>query len=57
MNIRLKKEKSMMFHNDDDKEKELGAVSEEALGEVLEAEPEDDDAPAVPLEDDEKEWE
>ena len=47
----------MMFHDDDDKEKELGAVSEEALGEVLEAEPEDDGAPLVPLEDDEKEWE
>jgi len=46
----------MAFH-DDDKEKELGAVSEEALGEVLEAEPEDDGAPLVPLEDDEKEWE
>ena len=47
----------MMFHDDDDKEKDLGTVTEEALGEVLEAEPEDDDAPAVPLEDDEKEWE
>ena len=47
----------MVFHEDDDKEKALGAVSEEALGEVLEAEPEDDDAPLVPLEDDEKEWE
>jgi len=48
----------MMFHDDDDKEKDLGAVTEEALGEVLEAEPEDDDAsPLVPLEDDEKEWE
>ena len=47
----------MMFHDDDDKEKELGAVTEEALGEVLEPEPEDDDAPIVPLEDDEKAWE
>ena len=46
----------MMFH-DDDKEKELGAVSEEVLGEVVDAEPEDDDAPLVALEDDEKEWE
>lgn len=47
----------MIFHEDDDKEKGQGAVSEEALSEVLETEPEDDDAPLVPLEDDEKEWE
>ena len=46
----------MMF-NEEDKEKELGAVSEEVLGEVVDAEPEDDDAPLVALEDDEKEWE
>ncbi len=47
----------MMFHDDDEKEKEVGAVSEEVLGEVLDVEPEDDDAPLIPLEDDEKEWE
>ena len=47
----------MMFHDDDVKEKALGAVTEETLREVLEPEPEDDDAPIVPLEDDEKAWE
>jgi len=49
----------MAFHDDDEKEKEIGLVSDEALGEVLDAEAEDDEADpliAAP-EEDEKAWE
>ena len=49
----------MAFHDDDEKEKGRGVVGDEALGEVLEAEAEDDEADpliAAP-EEDEKAWE
>ena len=49
----------MAFHNEDEKEKEVGVASEEALGEVFEAEPEDDEADPLMAgaEEDEKAWE
>ncbi len=48
---------SMAFHDDDEKEKEIGVVSDEALGEVLDEDADPDEVPVVPLEDDEKAWE
>ena len=48
----------MAYHEDDEKDKEEGTISEEALGDVLEKdEDEDDDLPASDLLDDEKAWE
>lgn len=50
----------MAYRDDDDKKKDDGAVSEEALGEVLEAETDEDEdvvAPDESLLDDEKAWE
>ncbi|GEM_PF-4206204 len=47
----------MAFHDDDEKEKEVGVVSDEVLGEVLDEDADPDEVPAVPLEDDEKAWE
>jgi hypothetical protein len=45
----------MVFHEDEEKEKEEGVVSEDALEEVLD-EDEDDDAPAVDVPEEEKDW-
>ncbi len=47
----------MAYRDDDDKEKEEGAVSEEALGEVLEKDEDEDDLEPEVLLDDEKAWE
>lgn len=47
----------MAFYDDEEKEKEEGAVSEDALGEVLgvDEDADDDDVPIVPpIEEDEK---
>jgi hypothetical protein len=48
----------MAFHDDEEKEKEDGAISEDAIGEVLEEsdEDEDDDDP-LGVEEEEKGWE
>ena len=49
----------MAFHEDEEKEKVGGVASEEALGEVFEAEPEDDEVDPLmaAAEEDEKAWE
>ncbi len=47
----------MAFHDDDEKEKEVGVVSDEVLGEVLDEDADAEEAPVVPPEEDEKAWE
>jgi len=48
----------MAKRDDDDKEKEEGSVSEEALGEVLEKDEDEDEEPVTgDFLDDEKAWE
>ncbi len=47
----------MAFHDEDEKEKEVGVVSDETLGEVLDEDADPGEAPIVPVEDDEKAWE
>ncbi len=47
----------MAFHDDDEKEKEVGVLSDEALGEVLDEDADEEETPVVPLEEDEKGWE
>ena len=48
----------MVFHDDeDDKNKDLAGVSDDVLGEVLDEDADEDEAPSIPLEDDEKAWE
>lgn len=44
----------MAFHDDDEKEKEIGVVSDEALGGVLDEDADPEEVPIVPVEDDEK---
>ncbi len=48
---------SMAFHDDDDKDKDLGGVSEDAIGEVLDKDEDEDEVTSSPLDDDEKAWE
>lgn len=45
----------MSFHDDEEKDKEEGVVSEDALEEVLD-EDEDDDAPIADGPEEEKDW-
>ncbi len=45
----------MVFH--DDEEKDPLALSDEAIGEVLDEDADEDEVASVPLEDDEKAWE
>ena len=45
----------MAFHDDDEKEKDVAEMSDDAVGEVLDKD-EDEDTPEVPGED-EKAWE
>lgn len=45
-----------MTFNDED-EKEIGVLSDDAIGEVLDEDADSDEAPIVPAEDDEKAWE
>ncbi len=47
----------MAYHDDEDKEKDGGAVSEEALGDVLEKDEDEDELEPESLLDDEKAWE
>ena len=47
----------MAFNDEDEKEKEIGVVSDEALGEVLDEDADPDESPIVPVEEDEKAWE
>ena len=47
----------MAFHDEDEKEKEVGVMSDETLGEVLDEDADPGEAPIVPVEDDEKAWE
>lgn len=48
----------MIFHDDEEKEKEVGAISDDAIGEVLESVDEDaDDDDPLGVEEEEKGWE
>ncbi len=47
----------MAYRDYEDKEKDEGAVSEEALGDVLEKDEDEDEAEPESLLDDEKAWE
>lgn len=47
----------MAFHHDDEKEKETEVLTDDAIGEVLDEDADDDEVPVVPPEEDEKAWE
>jgi hypothetical protein len=47
----------MAFYDDDEKEKEGGAVSDEALGEVLDENEDEDDLPIPPPVEEDEKWE
>jgi len=48
---------SMAFHDDEEKEKDGETLTDDAIGEVLDEDADEDEVPAVPPEEDEKAWE
>jgi hypothetical protein len=46
-----------MGYRDGDKEKEEGALTDDAIGEVLDKDEDEDESPIVPVEEEEKGWE
>ena len=47
----------MMFHDDEEKEKDSDTVSEEAVGKVMDEDADEEEAVSPVLEDEEKAWE